>query len=57
MMNIPYAGIFVSSNESIKATIHQKYRPSVLTYLTSGATAGAFAAFLTTPMDLIKTYL
>jgi len=56
-MNIPYAGIFVSSNESIKATIHQKYRPSVLTYLTSGATAGAFAAFLTTPMDLIKTYL
>jgi hypothetical protein len=56
-MNFPFAGIFVSANESIKVVIHKRYNPSIATFLVSGYFAGALAAYVTTPMDLIKTYL
>ena len=55
-MNIPYAASVVAANESAKVF----FKPllgadSLVTYLASGACAGAVAAAVTTPLDVIKT--
>ena len=58
LMNIPYAAVVVATNESLKTF----WRPitgndSIITYLLSGAGAGAIAGAATCPLDVIKTRL
>ena len=55
--NIPYGGLMMASNESIKKMINPSGEFSLSTYLISGGISGAFAGGLTTPADVVKTKL
>ncbi|KAI9676887.1 MAG: asparaginyl-tRNA synthetase [Caeruleum heppii] len=56
-MTIPFTAIQFTSYESISKVINpsQKYDPA--THIVSGGLAGAFAAGITTPLDVVKTLL
>jgi len=57
IMNIPYAGIMVSTNESLKTFLNPTNEYNVPAFIVSGAIAGATAAALTNPLDVVKTRL
>ncbi|GAB5029707.1 mitoferrin-like protein [Nannochloropsis oceanica] len=56
-MNLPYGGVMVAANESIKRMLKPAGDYNTGTYLFAGSGAGALAAAATTPLDLIKTRL
>jgi solute carrier family 25 iron transporter 28/37 len=56
-MNIPYGCIMMSINESAKKWINPRNEYSIRASMASGIIAGAVAAFLTNPLDVIKTRL
>ena len=56
-MNIPYAATVVATNESLKEVLNPHRDHDMLAYLLSGAGAGALAAFVTNPLDVIKSRL
>lgn len=56
-MNLPYGGVMVAANESIKRLLKPAGDYTTGTYLLAGSGAGALAAAATTPLDLIKTRL
>lgn len=55
-LNVPYAATCVAVNESAKLVFMPLLgREAISTYLLSGACAGAAAAAITTPLDVLKT--
>lgn len=57
LMNLPYGGIVVAVNESMKKLLNPSGKYDLSSSMISGCTAGAIAAAITTPMDVIKTKL
>lgn len=57
MMNIPYGCIMVAVNESAKKMLNPTGKYSFSNSIVAGCCAGAIAAALTTPLDVLKTRL
>ncbi|CAE7154436.1 unnamed protein product [Rhizoctonia solani] len=56
-MSVPFAAAQFTAYESIKRVLNPSDRYSPITHVTAGGLAGAFAAALTTPLDVAKTLL
>ncbi|KAJ1428049.1 mitochondrial carrier domain-containing protein [Ochromonadaceae sp. CCMP2298] len=57
LMNIPFGGIMVAVNESVRKVLDPSGNVNVGASLLAGSIAGAVAAALTNPLDVIKTRL
>jgi hypothetical protein len=63
LRDVPYSAVQFTIYETIKEFLQSRYYPAGQTKLssfhdmTSGAAAGAIAGAVTTPLDVIKTYL
>lgn len=57
LMNIPYGCVMVSMNESIKKILNPSANHNIYTSIIAGSISGAIAAFVTNPMDVLKTRL
>lgn len=56
-MTVPFTALQFTAYESLSKVINPGKGYDPITHCTSGALAGAFAAGLTTPLDVIKTLL
>ncbi|CCO28434.1 putative mitochondrial carrier C8C9,12c [Rhizoctonia solani AG-1 IB] len=56
-MSVPFAAAQFTAYESIKRVLNPSDRYSPITHVTAGGMAGAFAAAITTPLDVAKTLL
>mmetsp|Transcript_19281 Transcript_19281/g.37793 ORF Transcript_19281/g.37793 Transcript_19281/m.37793 type:complete len:464 (-) Transcript_19281:1158-2549(-) len=57
VMNMPYAAVMVSANESLKKILNPGNEYNLTAFFVSGALSGAFAAAMTNPLDVVKTRL
>ncbi|GBG25875.1 Mitoferrin [Hondaea fermentalgiana] len=57
LMNMPYAAVMVSANESLKKVLNPGNEYNLPAFFLSGALSGALAAAMTTPLDVVKTRL
>ena len=56
-MNVPYSSVMMMSNETLRKWLNPTGEFNFWVYLLSGCLSGAFAAGLTTPLDVVKTAL
>jgi uncharacterized membrane protein len=56
-MTIPFTAMQFTAYESISRVLNPSGKYDVLTHCTAGGLAGAFAAGVTTPLDVVKTLL
>jgi solute carrier family 25 iron transporter 28/37 len=56
-MNVPYGCVMVATNESVRKILNPSGGYSLQTSMMAGMVAGAFAAVVTTPLDVVKTRL
>ena len=56
-MNMPYNSLMMLGNESMRKWLNPSGEFNFRVYLLSGCVSGAFAAALTTPLDVVKTAL
>lgn len=56
-MNIPFQSLHFVVYESMRARLNPQHNYDPKTHLIAGATAGALAAAVTTPLDVAKTLL
>ncbi|KAF8705424.1 Mitochondrial carrier, partial [Rhizoctonia solani] len=56
-MSVPFAAAQFTAYESIKRVLNPSDHYSPITHVTAGGMAGAFAAAITTPLDVAKTLL
>ncbi len=57
MMNIPWSGVLVGTNESLKRYISKDSEHTFFSYFCIAAVSSAFASLMTIPLDNIKTRL
>ncbi|CAK9052184.1 Mitoferrin (Mitochondrial substrate carrier family protein F) [Durusdinium trenchii] len=57
LMNIPYAGVMVSANESFKKVLNPSGEYNLPVFFLSGGLSGVVAAAFTNPLDVAKTRL
>ena len=57
LMNIPYGGVMVATNESLKQVLNPSGERNIPAFFLSGAGAGGLAALITNPLDVAKTRL
>jgi len=57
LMNLPYALVMGATNEELRRLLRPSGDHSLASYLTAGAGAGALAAAVTNPLDVVKTRL
>lgn len=57
VMNMPYGMLMVAANESARNVLNPTHAPRLDLSMLAGAIAGATAALLTTPLDVVKTRL
>lgn len=55
--NIPYGGVMMATNESIKRVVNPSGAFSLPTFMLSAGFSGALAGLVTTPFDVVKTRL
>jgi Mitochondrial carrier protein len=56
-MNLPYGTIMVSTDETVRRYLIPDHEHRIDISLLAGSIAGATGAFVTTPLDLLKTRL
>ena len=54
-MNVPYASLMMMANEGARKVVNPSGEYSLTTFLLCGGFSGAFAAALTTPLDVVRT--
>jgi len=56
-MNMPFAAVSISSNESLRRIINPSGEYSFSTFVSCGIVSGGLAGFFTTPFDVVRTRL
>jgi len=57
LMNLPYGMVMVATNESLKKLLNPSNEQNIPAFMVAGAGAGAVAAAVTNPLDVVKTRL
>lgn len=57
LMNVPYGGVLVACNESLKLLLNPTGEQNLPAFLVAGGLSGACAAAVTNPLDVVKTRL
>lgn len=57
LLNIPFQGTYFVAYESVKLLLNRLFPETKWTWLLAGSAAGAAGGFISTPLDVAKTYI